>query len=165
MKHFIFKCLLLHVLFNVRDYTVVLFLSLLEGYYVLVTRERNIQKKIISTKSILTVGRVVCWWWVISLMSAIFKNISQLRNNISIWVLSRGFIKFERPDFTHKCITLCRKVKITTGKGKKLIVVMDLYHQNPYQNRIRQRRSVWNLNFRCYNAFHFDSHEWMNELA
>ncbi|XP_010295863.1 PREDICTED: uncharacterized protein LOC104628848 [Phaethon lepturus] len=33
-----------------------------------------------------------------------------------------------------------RKAKITTGKGRKLIVVMALYHQNPYQNRIRQRR-------------------------
>ncbi|XP_009886219.1 PREDICTED: protein FAM133B [Charadrius vociferus] len=33
-----------------------------------------------------------------------------------------------------------RKAKITTGKGRKPVVLMDLYHQNPYQNRIRQRR-------------------------
>ncbi|XP_054045602.1 protein FAM133B isoform X3 [Rissa tridactyla] len=33
-----------------------------------------------------------------------------------------------------------RKEKITTGKGRRPVVVMDLCHQNPYQNRIRQRR-------------------------
>uniref|UniRef100_A0A8B9SA22 Protein FAM133B n=1 Tax=Apteryx owenii TaxID=8824 RepID=A0A8B9SA22_APTOW len=33
-----------------------------------------------------------------------------------------------------------KMAKIIAGKGRKLIVVMDLYHQNPYQNQIKQSR-------------------------
>jgi len=60
VKHFIFKCLLLHVLlFKIRDYIVVVVRSLIEGCCILVMRERNVQKKMISPKSILIVGNLL----------------------------------------------------------------------------------------------------------